>query len=67
MIDGSLPADIRERLIGATHRHYAAKGKKGIAPFTIAPGGLGSHARAIGAAALPLVAGFGRDREILFG
>lgn len=67
VIDGSLPVDIRERLIGATRRHYAARGQKGVAPFTIAPGSLGSHARAIGAAALPLVASFGRDREILFG
>ena len=67
VIDGSLPEGVRDQLIAATKRHYSARGQKGVAPFTITAGSLGSHARAMGAAALPIIASFGRDREILFG
>lgn len=67
VLDGSLPAPVRARLVDATRAHYARLGQKGVAPVEIREGGLGAQARSRGAAALPIMASFGRDREILFG
>jgi hypothetical protein len=38
----------------------------GLSPLTIIEGTVGSRARAIGGACLPLLANFARDREVLF-
>jgi predicted NBD/HSP70 family sugar kinase len=66
VIDGSLPATVRQSLVERVRRAVAARQQKGVAPATVEAGSLGALARAHGAAVLPILADFGRDREILF-
>ena len=40
--------------------------RQGLSPFTVEEGSIGSRARAIGGACLPLLASFSRDRDVLF-
>jgi hypothetical protein len=39
---------------------------QGVAPVEIVEGCIGSEASVLGAASLPLLAGFSRDRDLLF-
>ena len=66
VIDGAFPAAIRDRLVARTTDKLQDLDLQGLTPVTILPGSVGPNARAIGAAALPQMASFGRDREILF-
>ncbi len=66
IIDGAFPADVRARLVERTTSATAKFDPQGLTPVTIHPGSIGSDARAIGGAALPLLANFARDRDVLF-
>ena len=47
-------------------RAIAGLDRQGLSPVEIVEGSIGGEARVIGAASLPLLAGFSRDREVLF-
>jgi hypothetical protein len=47
-----------------TARHIAGLDQQGLSPFQVVEGTIGSDARAIGGASLPLLANFAVDREI---
>ena len=66
MIDGEIPAKVRERLTARTAEVFAGLDRRGLSEVEIVSGGIGADARAIGGAALPLIKNFARDREVLF-
>lgn len=66
LIDGAFPAHVRERIIARTAEAVTAVNRQGLSPFQLLPGSIGNAARAIGGAALPLLANFTQDREVLF-
>ncbi len=66
IIDGSLPAPIREQIVTASNHHFAMLDKRGTAPLEIIAGTVGADARAMGGAALSLMANFAIDRDVLF-
>jgi predicted NBD/HSP70 family sugar kinase len=66
VIDGEMPAIVRERLTARTAQVFAGLDRRGLSEAEIVAGGIGADARAIGGAALPLIKNFGRDREVLF-
>lgn len=66
IIDGAFPLDVRARIVEAVRARAAAFDHQGLSPVVIEEGSIGSGARAIGGACLPLLAGFARDREVLF-
>ena len=66
VIDGAFPAEVRTRLLAATTRALGRMDQTGLSPMTLIEGAIGPDARAVGAAALPLLASFARDHEVLF-
>ncbi|MHA1545113.1 MAG: hypothetical protein ACTSUY_01645, partial [Alphaproteobacteria bacterium] len=66
IIDGAFPSDIRAAITKATAEKFTRLDRQGLSPLKIVEGTLGSTARALGGAAIPLLANFTRDREILF-
>jgi predicted NBD/HSP70 family sugar kinase len=66
IIDGAMPAAVRDRLVSRVAHHFAALDRRGLSDLTFEPGSIGPDARAIGGAALPLIKNFARDREVLF-
>jgi predicted NBD/HSP70 family sugar kinase len=58
IIDGSMPPDVRKRLVEATRASLAEVNLDGITPFEISEGSIGFAARALGGASLPLSANF---------
>jgi len=64
IIDAACPPDVRTRLIEATKAQVAQLDQQGLSPFSIVEGTIGSDARAIGGASLPLLTNFAVDREI---
>jgi predicted NBD/HSP70 family sugar kinase len=66
VIDGSFPASVREQLVAAVAAAINQHDRQGLSPVTILPGSIGSAAREIGGASLPLFANFAMDREVLF-
>jgi predicted NBD/HSP70 family sugar kinase/biotin operon repressor len=66
VIDGAFPTSVRARIVARTNEKAALLDHQGLSPVTIAEGSIGSGARAIGGACLPLLANFARDREVLF-
>jgi predicted NBD/HSP70 family sugar kinase len=66
IIDGAFPAKVRERLVDSVRRKITHVDTRGLAPFEIISGTIGSDARAMGAASLPLLANFAIDRDVLF-
>ena len=65
VIDGIFPAEIRSRLVARVRHHVAALDCRGLPPFDILEGTIGSRARAIGGASLPFLARFMRDHGLL--
>ena len=65
VIDGIFPGAIRSRLVARVRHHVAALDCRGLPPFEILEGTIGSRARAIGGASLPLLAKFMRDHGLL--
>lgn len=66
IIDGAMPPRVRAQLVAAVRSRMAKINTDGISPFAIAEGSIGIHARAMGAASLPLFANFMVDRDVLF-
>ncbi len=65
VIDGEMPAAVRERLTARTAEAFESLDRRGLSDVAIVPGTIGADAGAIGGAALPLVKAFARDREVL--
>lgn len=66
VIDGAMPAAVRQRLCHLTTAELEKLDRRGLSEVRILPGAIGPDARAIGAAALPLIKNFARDRDVLF-
>lgn len=66
VIDGAFPRWLRLRLIDAMRSALTEVNLQGLSPFNLVEGTIGSAARAMGGAALPLLANFTQDREVLF-
>jgi predicted NBD/HSP70 family sugar kinase len=66
IIDGAMPTGVRDRLTARVSERVEALDRRGLSDVAILPGAVGAEARAIGGAALPLIANFARDREVLF-
>jgi predicted NBD/HSP70 family sugar kinase len=66
VIDGAMPASVRDRLTARVTARFDGLDRRGLSEVTIMPGVVGADARALGGAALPLIANFARDREVLF-
>jgi predicted NBD/HSP70 family sugar kinase len=65
-IDGAFPAPVRAALVDKVRAAMESVDRRGISPFDIVEGTLGSDARAMGAASLPLLANYAIDRDVLF-
>jgi predicted NBD/HSP70 family sugar kinase len=66
VIDGALPATVRERLTARTTQFFAGLDRRGLSEVDIVSGSIGADAGSIGGAALPLIKHFAHDREVLF-
>lgn len=66
VIDGAFPPDVRTRITQRTRERLSEVNQQGLSPFTLVEGTLGNAARAMGGAAVPLLANFTQDREVLF-
>lgn len=66
VIDGAFPATVRRRIVARVNEKVPLFDRRGLIPAAIVEGAVGSRARAIGGACLPLLANFARDREVLF-
>ena len=66
VIDGAMPTGVRDRLTARVAERVEQLDRRGLSDATIMAGAIGAEARAIGGAALPLIANFARDREVLF-
>lgn len=64
IIDGSFDASLRERLIASVAVALDGHNWEGVARPAVLPGTIGSDARAIGGALLPLYANFAPDRDL---
>ena len=65
VIDGAMPANVRDRLTARTFDIFQGLDRRGLSEVEIVSGSVGADARAIGGAALPLIKNFARDREVL--
>lgn len=65
-IDAAVPPKIRDRIVEEVKKAFLKQDRQGLMPVSIVPGEVGADARAIGAAMLPILANFTRDREVLF-
>jgi predicted NBD/HSP70 family sugar kinase len=63
VIDGAFPESVRLRLIQAVQERFEQQDLQGLTPAVILSGSIGPGARAIGAASLPLVAGWPREPD----
>ena len=63
MIDGSFPETIRADVVARTRRYLAAQPMPGVTLPDLREGTVGSDARALGAASLPLSDRFLVDRD----
>jgi len=66
LIDGAFPTHVRARIIARTEAAIERLNRQGLSQFRLLPGSIGNAARAMGGAALPLLANFTQDREVLF-
>ena len=66
IIDGAFPVDVRRRMVERVNARLGEFDRQGLSPVTAIEGVIGSGARAIGGACLPLLANFARDRDVLF-
>ena len=66
IIDGAFPAAVRSRLVERTRTKLDTLDRQGLSPFTVVEGAIGSDARVMGGASIPLLANFAIDRDVLF-
>ena len=67
IIDGDFPTSIRKRMTQQVSTKLQVVDQQGLSPVTVVEGCLGREARLLGAASLPLLANFSRDRDLAFG
>lgn len=67
VLDGDLPSEVRTRITKQVLEKLTSIDKQGLSPVTVVEGSLGSNARVLGGASLPLLANFTRDRDVAFG
>ncbi|MDP2122640.1 MAG: ROK family transcriptional regulator [Hoeflea sp.] len=67
IIDGGLPAEVREKIVFATRAEVGHYDLRGLAVPSILPGTVGHLARALGAASLPLFDKYLIDRNARLG
>lgn len=65
VIDGAFPPEIRRRILAGSAAALEKMNRQGVSPVVLAEGMLGSNARAIGGACLPLLANFAPDNQVL--
>jgi predicted NBD/HSP70 family sugar kinase len=65
VIDGSVPEAIRDAILARTSQMVSELPTAGLESFVISAGTLGPMARAVGAASIPLHAGFAHDQTVL--
>jgi predicted NBD/HSP70 family sugar kinase len=66
VIDGSIPLEVRDRVVAATQAKLAELRREGLSPIRVQPGTIGAGAREIGSASLPFFARFLLDHRVLF-
>ena len=66
IIDGGFPAWVRERVVGATRAAVARLDLQGVTMPEIVEGAVGSRARSVGGASLPLFSRYLPDHNVLF-
>jgi len=66
IVDGAFPVHVRQRIIARTQEAIERVNRQGLSPFRLVEGSIGNAARAMGGAALPLLANFTQDREVLY-
>ena len=66
IVDGGLPADVRSRLVSAAIEELGKLDLQGIKEPQVFEGVIGSGARALGGASLPLLARYLLDQNVLF-
>jgi predicted NBD/HSP70 family sugar kinase/biotin operon repressor len=66
VVDGAFPPSVRKRIVARVNEKVQSFDRQGLMPAAMVEGSVGSRARAIGGACLPLLANFARDREVLF-
>ena len=66
VIDGAMPAPVRQTLCHLVAAELEKLDRRGLSDVRALPGAIGPDAPAIGAAALPLIKNFARDRDVLF-
>ena len=66
IIDGAFPEHVRTSIVDRTREAVGRVNRQGLSPFHLIEGTIGNAARAMGGAAIPLLANFTQDREVLF-
>jgi predicted NBD/HSP70 family sugar kinase len=66
VIDGGFPPHVRSVVVEKTREKLERLEMQGVAPVEVVEGKIGSDARVLGAASLPLLADYARDRDVLF-
>jgi predicted NBD/HSP70 family sugar kinase len=66
IVDGGFPVEVRHRIVLATRKALMQLDLQGISAPHIEEGAVGSGARAIGAASLPLFTRYLLDQNVLF-
>ncbi|MCB1487224.1 MAG: ROK family protein, partial [Bauldia sp.] len=66
VIDGAFPPRVRAAIVGRVAAKVAGFDRQGLSRVEIVEGSIGTVARAVGAACLPLLAHFSRDSNLLF-
>lgn len=66
VIDGAMPEELRDSLVGEVRQACSSFDRRGLSDLDVVPGNVGADARATGAAMLPILTNFTRDREVLF-
>ncbi len=66
VIDGAFPTSVRSAVVQRTRDKFERMELQGVAPVEVVEGQIGGDASVLGAASIPLLAGFSRDRDLLF-
>jgi predicted NBD/HSP70 family sugar kinase len=66
IVDGAFPETVRTRIVDRTREAIGRVNRQGLSQFHLIEGSIGNAARAMGGAAIPLLANFTQDREVLF-
>lgn len=64
-IDGAVPRPVLHRLVERTREYTSTLSLDGLSPFDIVAGEIGSDARALGGAMLPMIANFSCGQDVL--